>query len=309
MINFGLNEKLTYHEIWLDSSQFSDITNYQVSGLNWPTFSFVGNIPYRNIAAMKILECQIPVSWHEINSAQANSGLITFTDTTLGVTAPIAVAVGSYTPANFATAFQTGLNAAAVAAGSPNVYTVTYSAISGNFTITRTAGANNWQISVSSQATYYNSYFWKGGMPAPYTSPISAGSLILPQHSCTPSYLYVNSTKLGALFNSFIPRNTTFLSGSAGTKSFQIAKIPINVGRNEIIHWQDPDPQKWFDFDNPATLTSADFFLTIGPTSNYDEFLNLNGCPFSLKLGLITYDNVTSEKYAEGQITSNKSMF
>lgn len=308
-INFGVNEQLTYHEVWLDSSQFSDITNYQVSGINWPTFSFVGNIPYKNIAAMKILECQIPISWHEINAIQAGSGTVTFTDVTLGVTTPISVVVGSYTQTSFATAFQTGLNAAAVAAGSPNTYTVAWSAITGNFTITRTAGANNWRISVTAAANFYNSYFWKAGMPNPYTSAISAGSLVLPNHSCTPTYLYVNSTKLAALFNSFIPRNTTFLNGSAGTKAFQIAKIPINAGRNEIIHWQDPDPQKWFDFDNPATITSADFFLTIGPTNNYDQFLDLNGCPFSLKMGILTYDSTSTEKYMQGQISTQKSMF
>ena len=308
-INFGVNEQLTYHEIELDSSQYSDITNYQISGINWPTFSLVGNIPYKNIAAMKIIECQIPVSWHEINPAMAGGGTIIFTDTVLALSTPIVIGVGSYTTASFATALQTALNAAAAAIGSPNTYTVAFSAITGNFTITRAAGANGWQISVSSAATYYTSWFWKAGMLPGYVSPVSGASLILPYHSCTPMYLYVNSTKLGALFNTFIPRNTTFLNGSAGTKSFQIAKIPINAARNDVIFWQDPDPQKWFDFDNPATITQADFFLTIGPTSDYNQFLDLNGCPFSLKLGILTYDSASTDKFTQGQITTNKSMF
>lgn len=308
-MNFGVNESLTYHEIELDSSQFSEITNYRVSGLNWPTFSLVGNIPYKNIAAMKILEVQIPVSWHEINNEMANNATIILRDVTLGTQTAVYVGIGSYTQAGFATAFQTGLNNAAGVLGSPNTYSVAWSAITGNFTVTRTAGANNWQLLVTSDATYYNSYYWKAGMPVGYTSPVSGASLVLPNHSCTPTYLYVCSTKLGALFNTFLPRNTTFLGGSAGTKSFQIAKIPINAGRNEVIYWQDPDPQKWFDFDNPATITAADFFLTIGPTADYNQFLDLNGCPFSLKLGLLTHDSVTTEKFAQGQITTNKSMF
>jgi hypothetical protein len=310
MINFGVNEQLTYHEIELDSSQFSEITDYSISPINWPSFLLTSNIPFKNVAAMKIIECQIPISWHEINSKMSTSGTITFTDVILGVTVPIVILVGSYdTGAQFATAFTTAINAAAVAAGSPNTYTVTYSSVTGNFTITRTAGANTWRISVSSNATFYTSWFWKAGMPIGYVSAISAASLVLPLHSCTPTYLYVNSTKLAPLFNTFIPRNQTFLTGNAGSKSFQIAKIPINAGRGQVIHWQDPDPQKWFDFDNPATITQADFFLTIGPTNIINELLDLNGCPFSLKLGVLTYDSGSVDKYVQGQKMSKPSMF
>lgn len=309
-INFGVNEQLTYHEIELDSSQYSEVSNYSISPLNWPSFLLTANIPFKNIAAMKIIEVQIPVSWHEINSKMASSGSITFTDVTLGVTTPIVIGVGSYTTgAQFATAYQTALNAAAVAAGSPNTYTVAYSGTTGDFTITRAAGGNVWRISVSSTATYYNSWYWKAGMPIGYVSPNSAATLVMPLHSCSPTYLYVNSTKLAPLFNTFIPRNQTYLTGNAGTKSFQIAKIPINAARHEVIHWQDPDPQKWFDFDNPSTITSADFFLTIGPTNIFEDLLDLNGCPFSLKLGVLTYDSSTTDKYSQGQKITRASMF
>lgn len=295
----GLNDQLTYYEFELDSAEFSSTTDQFISPLNWPTFSLLGNRQLTNVAAMKILEVQIRYSWHEINAKQVSGGFttskITFTDTVLGTTAPITLVVGSYTEAQFATAFQTALNAAAAALGSPNTYTIAYSGITGDYTITRTAGANGWRISVAADATFYTSWFWKAGMPIGYVSPISGASLTLPLHSCAPTYLYVNSTRLAPLFNTWLPARTI-----GGTKGAQIAKVPINAAKGNVIHWQDPAPDYWFNFDNAPTLTTADFFLTIGPTNNVSDLLDLNGCSFSLKLGVLLFSEQQQLMYQSG---------
>lgn len=295
----GLNDQLTYYEFELDSAEFSSTTDQFISPLNWPTFSLLGNRQLKNVAAMKILEVQIRYSWHEINAKQVSGGFttsrITFTDTTLGLTTPINLVVGSYTEAQFATALATAINAAAAAIGSPNTYTVAYSGITGDYTITRSAGGNSWRISVANDATFYTSWHWKAGMPVGYISPISTTSLTLPLHSCTPTYLYVNSTRLAPLFNTWLPANQI-----GGTKGSQIAKVPINAAKGQVIHWLDPAPEYWFNFENPPTLTVADFFLTIGPTSNVSDLLDLNGCSFSLKLGVLLFNEQSQMTYQSG---------
>lgn len=305
----GLNDKLTYYEFFLDSAEFTSTTDSFISPLNWPTFSLLGNRQLKNVAGMKILEVQIRYSWHEINAKMVSGGFttskITFRDTVLGVTVPINLVVGSYTEAQFATAFTTALNAAAAAAGSPNTYTIAYSGITGNYTITRTAGANAWFIAVAADANYYNSWHWKAGMAAGYTAPLSGASLTLPLHSCAPTYMYVNSTRLAPLFNTWLPARAI-----GGTKGSQICKIPINAGKGDVIHWQDPAPEYWFNFDNPPTLSVADFFLTIGPTNDVSDLLDLNGCSFSLKLGVLLFDDNQQFTYNSGAMQiKSPSMF
>ena len=298
----GLNNDLLYYEFELDSSEYTATTDQFISPLNWPTFSLVTNKQLTNVAAMKVLEIQVRYSWHEINAKMASGGftqsLITFRDTVLGVTTPITIVVGSYTPTQMATAFQTALNAAAVAAGSPNVYTIAYNAITGNFTITRTAGANGWQIAVASTATQYNSWHWKVGMVPGYTSAISGASLTLPFHSCSPTYLYVNSSRLAPLFNAYLPPGRTIGS----SKGSQICKFPISAAKGDVIFWQDPAPEKWFNFENSPSITNADFFLTTGPTNDTSDIIDLNGCPFSLKLGVLLYPQNQQLTYQSGAI-------
>lgn len=299
----GLNDQLIYYEFYLDSAEYSLGTDISTSPVNWPTFSMATNQPLKNVAAMKILEVQIPYSWHEITPKMVTGGFttskITFRDTTLGVTVPINLAVGSYTNAQFATALQTAINAAAVAAGSPNTYSVAFTGITGDLTVTRTAGGNSWQIAVAADATYYNAWHWRSGMFPGYTSAVSTTSLTFPNHPCTPTYLYVNSSKLAPLFNSFLPPGRVF-AGAGGAKGTQICKIPINAAKNEVIHWQDPDPEYWFNFDNAPTISQADFFLTTGPTVDPADFIDLNGCPFSLKLGVLVYRDQSQMMYQSG---------
>jgi hypothetical protein len=65
-----------------------------------------------------------------------------------------------------------------------------------------------------------------------------------------------------------------------------MAKIPVNANTNGVIIWQDPDPQKWFKYDQLQTMNGFDFYLSLGNTTSQLP-LQLNGLSFSLKLGVL----------------------
>jgi hypothetical protein len=97
-----------------------------------------------------------------------------------------------------------------------------------------------------------------------------------------PSYLYLNSTKLGSDVDIFLPAGAFNLGG--GKAGPQIAKIPVNCNPGGTVMYNDPDPQKWFTYDQLQTLNGFDFFLTLG---NGNQVMSLNGLSFSLKLGVL----------------------
>jgi len=63
MNNFGLNDDLRYYEIELDSLDALNSAGFGAATTDWPLFYLGGRDPLRNIAALKIIECQIPFSW------------------------------------------------------------------------------------------------------------------------------------------------------------------------------------------------------------------------------------------------------
>ena len=100
-----------------------------------------------------------------------------------------------------------------------------------------------------------------------------------------PNYLYVNSRTIGQLADLYLPQGAVNLGG--GNAGPQMAKIPVNVVSGNVIFWQDPDPQKWFDVENLPLLNRVDFYLTLGNTTTQIP-LRLNGLSFSIKLGVLT---------------------
>jgi hypothetical protein len=108
-----------------------------------------------------------------------------------------------------------------------------------------------------------------------------------------PNYLYLNSLKLGQLCNMYLPEGAFNLGG--GNAGPQLSKIPVNVQPGGVIYWQDPDPQKWWDLENLTTLLSCDFYLTLGNTTTQTP-LALNGLGFSLKLGMLCYEDTMVEQ-------------
>ena len=98
-----------------------------------------------------------------------------------------------------------------------------------------------------------------------------------------PNYLYLNSRKLGAVCNIYLPKGQAFQhAGNAGP---QLAKIPVNVNPGGVIYWSDPDISKYFDLSALNSLTQVDFYFTLG--NDQSTPVLFNGQSFSLKLALL----------------------
>jgi hypothetical protein len=108
-----------------------------------------------------------------------------------------------------------------------------------------------------------------------------------------PFYLYINSAAIGSLINFNLPDN----SGTGGIGP-EICRVPINVQYGSVIFYNDPDPQKYFDFFSGIQFDTFDFYLTLG-SDQYQKPLDLKGSPWSLKLGILAYRPASSDLYTK----------
>src|SRR6185437_515210 len=282
--NFGLNDNYEYFEFALDSLDATSSYQTGVSALDWPIFEVAAKGPLQDIVAIKILEAQIPFSWYVFNTANQNFVLNETGFTSQTVTIP----VGNYTAYMLAPLLATALNQASGSSGSGNTWTVTYSPSIQRFTFTASTTSFSFSfgspgspgIPPNSGNTNPRLYI---GFPAG-TTAFTGTTLVSPNVDLVsgPAYLYVNSTKLGSDVDIYLPAGALNLGG--GKAGPQLAKIPVNVNPGGTILYRDPDPQKWFTYDQLQSLNTFDFFLTLG---NGNRILSLNGLSFSLKLGVL----------------------
>jgi hypothetical protein len=284
--NYGLNDSLRYYEFELDSLDTVTSNANGAASTDWPVFLLGGKMPLTNIAAVKIIEAQIPFSWYVFNnqntSQNANGTQWTLNETGGASNLYPKIAVGNYaggTP--LATALQTALNAVS------SNYTVVYDSQSQKLTFATTkAGVTGFTFTFGAPTNSgnFNPRLYIG-FPGGVTSSTGL-SLVSPNAVLVsgPNYLYVNSTKFGQLTNLYLPQGAFNLGG--GNAGPQMAKIPVNVTSGNVIYWQDPDPQKWFDVENLPILNQLDFYLTLGNTTTQIP-LQLNGLSFSLKLAIL----------------------
>lgn len=276
--NYGLNPNYNYYEFSLDSNDAARAFNSSFSKQDWPIYFLGGKRDLTNIAAVKILEVQIPFSYYVFTGTNILTGLqgtgqFTYTDP-LG-TQTVAI-VGNYSSAQLVTKLKTILDAARVAnGGAANAFTVTFDATVGTFTIS--AGfvfTLTFPIGSCFDALGFN----QGANTSSVGGVLTSSKVALVSG---PNYLYLNSNMMGTLVNLYLPSNEINVGGNAGP---QIAKIPVNTAPNGIIYWQDPDPQKWFDVENLQQLQQLDFFLTLGSDPTV---VKLNGLSFSVKFGVL----------------------
>ena len=285
--NIGLNDSLQYFEIEFDSLDTNTTPDGASKTTDWPLF-LLGR-PLTNVAAIKILEVQIPFSWYVYNST--NNTFVLSESDSLSTSPTITIPIGNYTSTSMSATLAALLTAASPAS---HTYTVTYSgssniaAATGKFTISSNAGSTNtfsltFGSSISPGNT--NPRLWLGFNPGANSSNASQ-ILVAPNVASVtgPNYLYVNSNKMGQLCNLYLPQGAYNLG--KGTNSPQMAKIPVDVQPGGVVYWKDPDPQKWFDFENLSNFANIDFYLTMGNTSAQTP-LQLNGLSFSIKLGVL----------------------
>jgi hypothetical protein len=278
--NFGINDDLEYYEYYFDSSD----TTVGYSGgtsLNWPLFE--NGRPLTNVAAVKILEVQIPFSYYVIHSKNNTFILYEQTLNTLTVTLPI----GNYTTSTFIPILQTALNTASLNGGLSNTYTVTYSQPTMKYTISSTDPVGfSLGFGDDNDTGNVNPRLWIGFNAGRVYS--NGSTLVAPnvQQLTGPNYLYINSYALGPLCQTYLPVGTDNLGNNGGLGP-QMCKIPVTVNAGGIIEWQDPDPSKWFPLENLTNFAFVDFYLTMGNNS-IPKPLDFNGLSFSLKLGVLT---------------------
>lgn len=295
--NYGLNDSLKYYEFQLDSLDATSANSEGVASTDWPRFLLGGKQPLSNIAAFKIIEVQIPFSWYVFNTQNTsfngdpggtpNPGsqwtLVETGGASSGVSLYPVIATGNYNGGStLATALQNSLNAVS------SLYTVTFVSQTQKFTFTTTkAGVTSFRFTfgLPTNSGNKNPRFYMG-FPGGVTS--SSGTTMVSPNAVLisgPNYLYVNSAAIGQLTNLYLPQGAVNLGG--GNAGPQMAKIPVNVSSGNVIFWQDPDPQKWFDVENLPILNQVDFYLTLGNTTTQIP-LQLNGLSFSLKLAVLT---------------------
>lgn len=281
--NFGLNDNLKYFEYALDSLDNSGAFTSTSSGTDWPVFQLGGKTPLKNIAAIKIIEVQIPFSWYVFNSK--NNTFKLYEENQLITSSTVTLPIGNFTTAQMVSNLVTALNTATLNA---RTYAVTYSSTTLKFTITSNATLNfSFEFGLPTNSGNVNPRLYIG-FPGGVTTSAVTGvpTMESPNASLVsgPNYLYVNSQTVGQLVNIYLPKGAFNLSG--GNAGPQMAKIPVNVQSGGIIFWQEPDPQKWFDMENLNQLSNIDFYLTLGNTTSQIP-LQLNGLGFSIKLGVL----------------------
>lgn len=245
------------------------------------------------MAAIKILEVQIPNSWYVFNDKNRSFLFREGGGDALTVSMPI----GNYTADEVADNL-----AALLTANSQNLfhYSVDYDEHLNKFIIYNNSGLSSipftFAFGAGPETAYPNSgntnpRLWLGFPPGAtssqtYESGGRGDVMVAPncQLSSGPNYLYLNSNEIGPSVDVFLPRGAVNLGG--GLAGPQIAKISITDNSNGIIYWSDPDPQKWFKFDSLRTLNSLDMYLTLGNTTS-EIPLKLNGLSFSLKIGIL----------------------
>lgn len=298
----GLSDTYKYYEFELDALDWSSAFAAEYAPTDWPLFTIGGKRPLQNIAAIKLLEIQIPFSFYIYN--QDNNTFVFEEAAPFNGPVTVTIPEGNYNVSEMETVLAAAINAVRLSA---LVYTVTADTNTQKLVIKNNSGGVSLPFTMtfgsSTDTGNSNPRLYLGFTRGATTSIHDVGVtdyIIAPNaYSITgPNYVYVNSDKLGNLCNLFLPRGAFNLGyGNAGP---QLAKIPLTVQPGGVVFWSDPDPGKWFDLESLPSLTDVDFYLTMGNTSNK---LRMNGQNFSIKLGILE-NELSSQQSSLGSAAS-----
>lgn len=292
-MSYGISEEFNYYEIELDSLDNSGPKQTGTSPLNWPVFQL--NETLQNVAAIKVLECQVPFTYYVITTK--NNTFILNDDVTVNAVATLEP--GNYNADTLTQEFESALIAASAAA---NSYSVSFTGPiakpqQNKFHIVRTNGTNfSLKFGDDGDKGFTNPRLILGMNPN-FNVSVPGGVLIAPNSAniTGPNYLYLNSTRLGTILTAILPNG----SQDNGTIGPQISKIPVNANPGEIIFWQDPSPQFWFNLKNLSNLSDLDLYFTLG-NNIQEKPLDFNGLPFSIKLGVLLLNETHTQNIGEG---------
>jgi hypothetical protein len=199
------------------------------SKTDWPLFNFGRTIS--DLAAIKILEVQIPFSWYVFNSVISNFEL----RENGGGVAIVTIPPGNYNVTTLEVALKAALEAVSVF-----TWTVSYSQTTGKFTFSSSdpgVSASFTFTFTNADLNYYLGFTEQTGVPfISSTGPTPSLSSTGYVNVSGPNYLYINSNKFGNMVNFFLPVGPD-TNGNVGP---EICKVPVNCLPGEVIFWQDP---------------------------------------------------------------------
>lgn len=279
-----------YLEYEIDSLQAgSNMGGSAVTSRNWPLFKL--NRPLNNIAAVKVLACELPVSYYVFNSTNNTFQVEHPASTFYTITIP----VGNYTAATFPGVLETQLEAA-----TGGNWTITIDAATQKLSVAHNNG--NWRFifGTSTDTGATNPRLFMGYNPGQNTFTAGTGATLAPYviNLSGPNYLLLNSNRLGPICDVYLPQTAVY----AGNISPVLAKIPVSENTGNVSYWTDPCPEKWFSIENLYNITDMDFYFTWPPSNTIVDF---NGAGFSLKLGLIIKSNTHAQNLA-GSFLQNR---
>lgn len=281
--NFGLNDSLEYTEFEFDSADAQQAYDQTYSTSNWPLFQL--GKPLTNVAAIKVLECQIPFSYYVFNST---NNTFTLEESEGGGDATVTILPGNYDSLSILSALA---NALTTASPNTHTYTVTFNNLTQKLTVQNNAGG------VEVFSLIFNSFQFSPavslGFNIGFNISDTSQNLIAPHvvQLTGPNYIYLCSRSLGGLIHLYLPGNGEVNTSGSGADGPQIAKIPITSQPLGVTFWQDPVPLMWFDTGNTTFGGNLDFYCTLG-TSDFQHPIDFNGNSFSFKLGILS--NVSS---------------
>lgn len=273
MNNWGLNNTYDYYEFAIDSLDNSGSGTGGVSALNWPSFYVGGKNPLTRVRGLKILSAEIPFSYYVFTSKN-NTFELSANGTSGWVT--VSIPPGNYTKDSILPVLKTIIEGVL-----PGTMTVTYN--SSTMKLFFSGGAVGFGVFFRfAEDVLVSPRFWLG-FNAGVTGFAGVGSISAQNVALLsgPNYLYINSTLFGQLTNNYLPTSNSSTNGNTGP---QIAKVPVTCDSGEIIYYNDPDPQKYFDIGDSNSIQKIDFYLSIGTS---EDVLDLNGLSFSLKMALL----------------------
>lgn len=242
---------------------------------SWPKYYWTEKYP--DIVGFKVISAEIPNVWDAVSLGNNN-----FVYAVGGVPTTITIAVGTYTGAALATALQTAISAISVG------FTVTWNATTFRFTFTQ-ALAVSWSLSFPTNATLYMIIGFLSGSTNSATGIGSTITSTVIANLTGPYYVYLNSRVLGPLINFNLADGN-----SAGSGGPQICRIPVNVNKNSVIFYTDPNPESFFDLFSQDPLNSFDLYLSAGSDQEQTP-LDMKGVPWSVKFGLVAYRPATRD--------------
>lgn len=300
-----LDPEYEYHEFYLDSSDATNPIIANVDKLNWPLFNLT--VPLINVASIKVLSAQIPVSYCVTKGAQFvvtyyginNTDTINQIVTLPTVGAPSGTQIASIISNQLATFDLSTLQGGTNGWGANRLQCTFIAASSSStglpyfqFIPSATSGGlatdinQNYQITVADQLTEDVMGLVVGTINCSNFGVVgtSAQAILSPRPTLItgPAYLYITSNAIGNNCKTFLPQGASLLSG--GQSSPQIAKIPVNATYGSWILYEDPNSSAWFDVDNIQTLSQLDLYCQLG---NYGGYMDFQGLNFSIKLGVL----------------------